>query len=232
MFKRKNAVDERIQKRTNELCTKMFPAVWLINAVFLIIKAALGLPFMVYGLEILILAAGTAVWLIEEMRYGTLFVKDKDEALKELSAKARMQAFYTMFWIVIAGEFVYIILVEKTYFFWVMTYILSWFPPCLIFTITAISEGLLAFGSRKKEQKTKKSLALRTAIGAVVFGIIMGVQFFCFRGGAFNPKGLLSIPLMAAGWGIPFYFIMTWMMKLSEKRADEKMKGLEDTDEE
>ena len=101
LFKKKQAADERIEKRTNELCVKMFPAIWFVNAIFLIVKIAYRLPVMVYSLEILILVSGIAVWLIEEMRYGTLFAKEKDEVLKELSIKAKNES---LFYYVLGGS--------------------------------------------------------------------------------------------------------------------------------
>lgn len=108
---------------------------------------------------------------------------------------------------------------------------LSWFPPCLIFTVVAISEGLLIFGSKKKEKAAKKSLVNRTVIGSIFFGFFMGSSFFLDHG-AFNPKGLIAVPLIAAGFGFPFYFLFTGMMKISEKYADKKMTESEDQDEE
>ena len=51
------------------------------------------------------------------------------------------------------------------------------------------TEGLLIFGSRKKEESTKKSLAIRTFIGSLFFGAFVGFEFY-FHDGAFDPKVL------------------------------------------
>ena len=231
MFGKKKAVDERIRKRTNELFSGAFPFVWGANAVFLILKAVLGLPVIVYALEILALVAGTAVRLIEGKRYGTLFVKEKDDALKELSEKAGMEACYTMFWIAVIGELLFIFLVEDRYFFWVLSYFAIWFPACLVISIIGLSEGLLAFGSAKQEKMTKKKLGVGTLIGAIVFGAFIGV-LLSFTSGSFNPKGLLWIPVFAAVWGIPYYFLMTLAMKKSDKNADKIVEQCEAENEE
>lgn len=231
LFQRKRTADERVQKKSEGLGAKMFPLLWIANLVFLIVKVACGLPVMVYALEILILISGSAVWLAEELRYGTLLVKEKDDMLTDLSNKARSEAFMTMFWIVIVGELLYVILVDEAYLAWGSTYLICWFPIALYITIVAISGGLLVFGSRKQEETAKKALAVRTFLGAVFFGVFVGWPYY-FRDGMFHAKGLLAIPLLAAGWGIPFYLVFIGFMKLAEKRADKEVNEAEDADEE
>lgn len=222
LFMKKKKVDERIQKRSNELIAKVFPLLGILDLVFLIIKIVMGLPFMVYMLEICILVIGAAVWLTEELRYGTLLVKEKDDMLKELSNKARSNAFMAMFWTVLSGELLYILLIDKAYFLWVFSYIVIWLPAAIYITIHSFSEGLLIFGSRKKEKNTKKSLAVRTFIGSLFFGALVGFEYY-FHDGVFDPKGLIAALLLAAGWGIPFYLMFFGLMKLSEKKADKNL---------
>lgn len=229
--KRKKTVDERIQKRENELRAKMFPYIWIANTAVLIIKAVYGLPVIVYAVEILALVLGTAVWLIGEARYGILFVKEKDEVLKELSAKAKAKAFTAMFEIVIMGELLYVFFADETYFSWVITYFISWLPPALFISIKGISEGLLIVGSKTKEKKTKKSFALRTLVGSIFFGLISGSSFYLDQG-VFKPKGLIAVPLLAVGWGVPFYLIMAGIVEISEKKADKIVKKSEARNEE
>ena len=183
---------------------------------------------MVYLLEISTLVVGALVWLVEELSYGILFVKEKDEMLKELANKAKADAFMAMFWVVLCGELLYLFVVDKAYFLWVLSYVASWLPCALYITIASVSEGLLIFGSRKKEKNIKKILAFRTFIASIFFGLIMG-SGFCFHGGTFDPKGLVYILYLAAGWGIPFYLACVAIMKLSEKKADKKMEDMEST---
>ena len=230
MFKNNKVVDERLLKKSNELGARMFPVLGIIELVFLITKIAFGLPFMVYVLEICILVGGIVTWLIEELRFGTLFVKEKDDILKELSNKAKSKASMVMFWIVIIGELFYIFLIDKKYYFWVLTYIVSWLPCAFYITISAVSGGILIFGSKKKEKNVKKDLAIRTFFGSIFFGFVTGTGFY-IRDGAFYPKGLIAVLLLAAGWGIPFYFMFIGIMNLSEKNANKNIEKVDDKDE-
>ena len=158
---------------------------------------------------------------IEGLReYGN--VKEKDDMLKELSNKARTDAFMAMFWTVIIGELLYGLVIDKAYFLWAFSYIAIWFPVAIYISIHLFTEGLLIFGSRKKEESTKKSLAIRTFIGSLFFGAFVGFEFY-FHDGAFDPKGLIAVLLLAAGWGIPFYLMFRGFMKLSEKKADKNL---------
>lgn len=231
LFKGKKVVDERIQKRSDELSAKMLPLVWITNAVFLAIKVAKGLPIMVCALDILCAVVGLLVWLVEEMRYGTLFVKEKDQVLKELANKARREAFTSILWIILIGECIFFYVTGMQYIVWTLAYFLTVMPACLIITIVSLKEGLLAFGSKKREVNTKKSFRFRTVIGSVIFGVLTGLDFY-YKDGVFNAKGLISIPLLALGWGVPFYFLMLAMIKGAEKKADQQVKELEDGSEE
>lgn len=229
--KRKRVVDERILKESNVKMSKMLPWVWSVSLILLIAKIAMGLPVQVYCLEILLLVAGTLVWLVEGFRYGTLFAKDKDDALKELAAKGNAETINIMFWIVVIGELLFHMLIGKEYSDWMWGYMLIWFPPCLIYTIQAISGGLIIFGSVKMEKDTKKSLRIRTFIGSIFFGLFVGMPSY-LHDGIFNPKGLIAVPFLAAGWGIPFYLLFVAIMKMSEKNADKEVERVEEKDEE
>ena len=123
LFMKKKNVDERIQKRSNELVAKVFPILGILALVSLIVKIVCGLPFTVYLLEICTLVIGAVVWLVEELRYGTLLVKEKDDMLRELSNKARTDAFMAMFWTVIISELLFVLVIDKTYFLWVFTFV-------------------------------------------------------------------------------------------------------------
>ena len=226
LFNKKKPADERIQKRTNEITAKVFPVIFSLTLASFLIKIGCRLPFTVYLLEIITMAVGALVWIIEELRFGTFLVKNKDDVLKELSDKAKMQSFMAMFWIVIIGELLYICLIDKAYYMWALSYFVIWLPCALYITVLSIKEGLLIFGSKKVENNTKKNLALRTFIGSLFFGAFVGFNSV-FHDGAFDPKGLITVLLLAAGWGIPFYLIFIGFMKIAEKRADKKLEKVD-----
>ena len=226
LFMKKKNVDERIQKRSNELVAKVFPILGILALVSLIVKIVCGLPFTVYLLEICTLVIGAVVWLVEELRYGTLLVKEKDDMLRELSNKARTDAFMAMFWTVIISELLFVLVIDKTYFLWVFSYIVILFPCAIYISIHLFTEGLLIFGSRKKEESTKKSLAIRTFIGSIFFGATVGFNYY-YHDGAFDPKGLKAVLFLAAGWGIPFYLLFVGFMKIAEKKADKKLEEVD-----
>ena len=71
----------------------------------------------------------------------------------------------------------------------------------------------------------------RVIVGSLLYGCIMGV-FFMIITGEFAVKYLVMMPIMAAMWGIPFYFIMLFMMKKAEKQADKKVEAVEHGSEE
>ena len=135
-----------------------------------------------------------------------------------------------MFWLDLVGELIFLFLVDKEYKIWVLSYVVSWFPCALYITIASITGGLLIFGSKKVEKNKKKALAVRTFIGSIFYGLVVGSGIY-LRGGVFNPKGLIAVPFLAAGWGIPFYLIFVGVMKFAEKKADKSLENVDKADE-
>lgn len=228
--RKKQPVDERIEKESNRLAAKMYYLMTVLTIALLILKLWYKVPVYVYALELISLVASGIYCIVSELKYGILFLKDKDEDLLSIHHKVLTKAMMISFLIITIGELLFIF-VAYEYLEWVELYFVVWGIPALISSFFAIKNGWLIWGTKKKEQDGKKELKKRTAIGALFFGIIMGFPML-FQEGAFHPEGLLWILGMAAGWGIPFYLIFAGIMKVSEKMADKKAVKKEIEDEE
>ena len=231
MWKRKNQpMDERIEKESNRLSAKMYYLMSALTIVAIIVKLWYKVPVYVYALELISLAASGIYAIVSELKYGILFLKDKDEELLSIHHKVLSKSMMISFNIIIIGELLFIFIAYK-YFGWVALYFVIWGIPALIQSFFSIKNGWLIWGTKKKEKVGKKDFGKRTVIGALFFGLFMGFPML-FQDGAFHPEGLLWVFGMAAGWGIPFYLIMMGLMKVSEKMADKKAEKKEIEDEE
>lgn len=241
LFKKKNQIkDERIEKETNKIMPAMF---WLFSAgllASLIVKLVLGEPWYNFILEILCLVPAVGYALVRRISNGVLFLKEKDEALIAIRNEIMAKAFNIAFHIQISGELVYMFFVigvlnagdvewsrEMT---WIALYLLIWFLPSLIVTVLTLKKGWMVWGSKKREVTGKKDFAKQTAIGALFFGIMMGVVEILENG--FSEKVIIIVLACGAVWGILFYFVMLAIIKISEKNADKAVKKQEESSEE
>lgn len=235
MFKRKQkVVDERIEKESNKLSAKMYGLMLVLTNACLIYKIVKGLPFYLYALEIIVELTMILYFLVKESQSGILFMNKRDEATQTLHESVLAKAFNLAFNIVVEGEFLLmfgLLIWAREYFFWVCSYFVIWVPAALIITALSIKRGWFVWGTKKKEQEGKKSFGKATFKGSLFFGCFMGVFFMITRGG-FEVKYLVMMPIMAAMWGIPYYLIMTFMMKQAEKQADKKVEAVENGSEE
>ena len=227
---KKQPVDERIEKESNRLASKMYFLMSALTIVVVIVKMCYKVPVYVYGLELISLLVSGVYAIVSELKYGILFLKEKDAELLFIHHKILTKAMMISFWIIIAGELLFIF-VAPGYIEWVEFYFAVWGIPALILSCFSIKNGWLIWGTKKKEKVGKKDFGKRTVIGALFFGLVMGLPML-FQDGAFHPEGLLWVLGMAAGWGIPFYLIMMGLMKVSEKMADKKALKKESEDEE
>lgn len=230
MFKRKQkVVDERIEKESNKLSAKMYALMLVLTNACLIFKIVKGLPFYLYALEIIVELTMILYFLVKESQSGILFMNKKDEATQTLHEGVLAKAFNIAFNIVVEGEFLLmfgLLIWAKEYFFWMCSYFVIWVPAALIITVLSIKRGWLVWGTKKKEQEGTKAFGKRVMVGSLGYGCFMSV-FFMIMKGEFSLKLLAMIPLMAAMWGIPFYFIMLFLVKKAEKQADKKVEAVE-----
>lgn len=227
MGKRKQ--DERLEKESNVLSAKMFYVITFLLLISLIIKLVSKLPFQVYALEVLCLLASGIYFFTMEIGKGILAVRKKDEALLEIHRSVLAKAFMIDFWLLLAGELIFIY-VLKDYFVWVLSYMIAWMLPALVIAIASITKGWLIRGGKAQGKKDRKSVLIRVILGSAAFGILTGFPDL-YHDGAFHVKGILSIIGMGATWGILFYLSMSFLIRLSEKRADKRLESV-DNDEE
>ena len=219
--KRTKLLDERIEKESNRMAGKMYFLMSVLAIVAIVVKICYKVPIYVYALELISLATSGIYAIVSELKYGILFLKNKDEELLSIHYKILSKAMMISFWIIIIGELPFI-LVENGYAEWVSLYFVVWGIPAIIMTFFSIKNGWLIWGTKKKEKDGKSELKKRIVIGSLFFGLVMGYPML-FEDGVFQIKGLLWVFGMAAGWGIPFYLIFAQIMKLSENKADKNV---------
>lgn len=219
--KEKKVVDERIEKESNKFAAKMYYLITALTVISLIVKFACQLPLYVYGLEIIALVTSVVFFIVSEARNGILFEKNKDEELLNIHYGILAKAEMIIFYIVVTGELFYLFL-AKEHVEWIFSYLAICMIPAFIQSIVSIKNGWFIWGSKQKEVKGKKDFKKRVVIGSLFYGVLVGFPFL-YKDGVIHPEGILWILGLAIGWGIPFYFIMLGIMKISEKKADKKL---------
>lgn len=224
--------DERIEKESNRFSGKLFYVVSALLIVSLVVKCCFDLPFYVYALEIISLAAGVVCFLVQELGSGILFVKKKDEALSELHNKALAKSMMVQFYVLVIVGCIQILLTDfyepfQQYEWWFFSFALIIFPVALILTVVSIKKGWYVWGGKNREKSGKKNMAVRTAFAALLFGVLteIGNGFEdVYSDGVFHVEGIIGILVVGVLWGVMFYFVMLAVIKVSEKRADKRLK--------
>ncbi len=237
LFKKKNQVkDERIEKESNKIMPAMFYLFSVILLACLVVKLVLGEPWYNFLLEILCLAPAWGYALVKCSSYGVLFLKEKDEALVTIRNEIMAKAFTISFSVIIFGELVYMFftffvlkVTEESFsreWMWMLLYLAAWFLPAIIMTVLTVKNGWIVWGSKKREATGKKQFAKRTAVGALFYGIMMGLVEFLEHG--FSEKVLIITFACSIVWGVLFYLFMILFIKISEKNADKSVKEKEE----
>ena len=224
--------DERIEKETNRSVGKLFYLVCGLLVLSLAVKCFFDLPNYVYALEIIALTAGVVCFLFQELRNEILFVKKKDDALAEIHNKALTKAMMVQFYVLVIVGCIPVLVSDfyepfQQYEWWFFGYMLAILPVSLIITIVMIKKGWYVWGGKNREMSGKKNLAVRTVFASLLFGILteIGNGFnHVYREGVFHAEGILWVVAIGALWGIVFYFVMSAMIKVSEKQADKQLR--------
>lgn len=222
--------DERIGKESSKMFLYLFPLALVIDIACLIVKLVCGQPFIMYALEIILFVVAIAVYVLDEMRYGILFVKKKDFCLKEMQAKACTWAFASIFAVDEVGTLtMFFVLKENNLWIWLST--LTWFIPAFVSLFYGIKNGLFIYGTEKKKKEYKKRFNGSVLIASLIFGSFMWLAT-CVIIRKFDPMTLFIIPVAGAAWGILFSVFMSLIMKKSEKNADREVSEVEHGSEE
>lgn len=223
MFKRLEVKDERIKMETNRIASRIFPLELMLLFIIMIVKFTFfNYTIVDYTLEITILIVISLHFLIHTMYLGIPFTKSIDENIRVLQENINAINFYITSGFLVFGEFL-IILINKGNVANAAWYIPVWFIPNSIYTVLSIKRGLLLWGAtNKKKQNTISSFKKRVVVGSLAFGIFMGWDQIVVDG-CLRLTGILKILLISASWGIPFYFIMKTVLKISHKNADDQV---------
>ena len=106
--KRTQPLDERIEKESNHMASKMYFLLSVLTIVAIVVKICYQVPVYVYALELISLVASGIYAIVSELKYGILFLKDKDEELLSIHHKVLSKAMMISFWIIIVGELLFI----------------------------------------------------------------------------------------------------------------------------
>lgn len=224
MGKTKKIADERITRESNALLARAFWMMLLLQAGVLAAKFALGAAVRVCILDMAVFCVGFIGMIVLRTAKGLWGAKD--EALREIEQAGLSKLFGTMLWMVILGELLLVFL-DAGNLRWYAPFFIVWGIPAVYVTVQIIRKGLLLWGSKKAEATGKSRLALKTAVGALFFGVVMGGPD-CFADGAFQVSGLWKVLGMGATWGILYYLLMLGMIKLGEKKADKAVAAAEE----
>lgn len=214
--------DERIAKKSNELCRPLYPLIVILSVASAVLKYFfLTQSFSDFILELIAIPVSVGYLIFRSLQTGIPMFKNSDECTYELQSRYYTHSFFICFVIYLFGEFILLFVFDKIAV--TSTYIAIWFIPSLIYTVQVVRKGLFVWGSQKAEKAGTKAFRNRVIIGSIFFGIIMEWKSL-FDNGSFQPKGFLAIVVMSVSWGIPFYFLMKAMMKLSEKHSNKELK--------
>lgn len=236
LFKRNQLKDERLEKESSKLMVPVFFSLEIGIFIIFLLKLLNREPFLLYLLDVLCLFVGFSYVFFNMIRKGTLFVKNKDEVIKDINRTIIARAGKYVFSILIFGElfvWFYILKYMSHKQLWIWLYMLVWVLPAAYFTISSIKRGIIVWGTQKQKSTGKKQFGRKVVIGSLFYGIIMGFEKI-YHHGSFHIEGILYILIWAVAWGIPFYLLMLGLISLSEKHAKKKYEQdiQEDEDEE
>lgn len=218
--------DERIEKRANEIYAKLYILILALTIVGAIFKwFFLTQSIIDYMLEIIALVGSSGYLLIKTSIAKIPLFESPDDCIKEIQNSYRKTCFNICFQTYIFGELIVLFILNKSTI--ACVYIIDWSIPSLIYTFIAIRQGLLVWGSRKLKVSRIKSFKVHTVITSILFGMLTGWKFL-FNNNSFNSRGVFFVLIAAIAWGIPFYFIMKYIINKSEKIADKQLMVDED----
>ena len=147
---KKQPVDERIEKESNRMSAKMYYLMSVLAIVSIVVKVCYKLPVYVYALELISLAVSGIFCVVSELKYGMMFIKNKDEELLSIHYKVLSRAMRIGFWIIIIGEILFMF-IAKGYWGWGVLYIAIWGIPFYLMFV-----GFMKLAEKRADKNVDK----------------------------------------------------------------------------
>jgi hypothetical protein len=212
--------DERVMKERQRLLAEVFYLQLVLIAVAVVVQLFFDRTFILY-VPAIIGGGGAFVFFI--LRYamaGILFQRETDERVEAYKIHTKSIGYNIAVYTHVFGGFVILLLFD------VIPWgaLASWPVPALIFTIREIKKGVGGYGSNQKRRRGLKNLRLSTVFASLFFGAFMSWLN--------DTEGIADFVretiIYAFLWGIPFYFLMALLFKISDRQADKKLKEAEE----
>lgn len=210
--------DEKMKKASNEIAAKLVPLSLILVLVTVIIKLIMfefTIPLVIIEAIILFYVV---ILAFKWIQMGLPFKKSMDEALYNMQITYLSSFTYATLYTYIFLEFILFLFVDMPIVQYVF-YFLVWFPVMMIYSIISIKKELHIGGSKKKKKINIKKFKKSVFVSSLLYGLFMAA-YMPTIGGSFTWISLLWTPVYAITWGLPFYFIMNHLVKISEKKAN------------
>ena len=233
MFKwkreQKPAMDERIQKESNKLLSKLFYLLNAILLVVLVIKLVQGVHWGLMCLDILCLAVGSVWVIVQQTRKGIFLLREKDEVLTEVHQGVLAKGYLLQTSILLYGELVCMYLYRDD-MGWCSLYFFTWIIPIWIYVVASIKNSWIQWGGKKRQTVGKKLSKKTCAIAGVLYGVLWAFMEYpeWLEDGVVSFKELIWIPIDMFAFAVLMYFILNFLVDMGEKRANKALQNMED----
>ncbi|MCL2189611.1 MAG: hypothetical protein FWC16_11435 [Defluviitaleaceae bacterium] len=219
--------DERLQKEGHVIYAKAYVLLLALTVIAVTVLLFFTRSIIVYLPAMLGTAWSLGCLILRYKGEGVLFSREKDERITEFKTYVKSKCYLKYLTAFCIGSMPLILFNNDVPPSIVWGVILVWFIPNIIAVIYATIRGLYAPGSKSETREKNKTLAKSTARSAILFGIFMAivsgnVETFAPISTAIWQFFRLSV-LYAVVWGVPFYFVMIGIDKVSEEFGDKRL---------
>ncbi|MGL4654609.1 MAG: hypothetical protein ACRCWM_01790 [Sarcina sp.] len=234
--------DERIEKETNSVYVRGYIISQIVALLVIIgtLIARISLINLIIPVAVLVLSNA---YIFVKMKKNDFdfktFIKGPDECLASIRNRIFKEGYFVIFGIIMFIDILYLVLmilgtrigVDSR---WVESLTINYggsfaifFIPGIYISFTVVRKGLFipvrssltVEGKVKNKEFNIKKFRIRCLLGAIWFGVIMGLM----HPGHFKILEFLKITVITGGtWGIIFYVLMIGLMKVSKKAADKR----------
>jgi ABC-type multidrug transport system fused ATPase/permease subunit len=226
--------DERIQRETHEEYARVYFLFVALSVIVTFAQLFLTRQIIAFLPAIIGTGGSLAYFIFRYIQEGLLSSHETDERIADYKARVKSRCF-------IFCLSVYVIVALPMLFFDVPILMLwavylTWFVPAAIAVVRITKRGLYASGTKREAKNGYRKLAKATAKSAIGFGIFMSLFTGFFIRGIDNFSGVWDILwrlsrdafLLAAFWGVFFYFSMIGLDKISERFGKKRLNNSEE----